>query len=221
MAQALAFGLIGTPAAAATYVYTNVGDTNTINLVGGPNGTVMPGLTAQLTWTLSTKGSFNDWYFNYTLTNNSSAPVTAARFTSLGSDIAENFNVAFVSGSVFTGLSSGPISNGTNVDWCTKVGPNCAGGGGGGLTIGQSTSGLLRFITDPGTTQLTFSNIGVRVQSINASQLGVRGGSALLTEATGGGGAAIPEPSTWALMIMGFGGAGAMLRRRRKQQVFA
>jgi hypothetical protein len=27
----------------------------------------------------------------------------------------------------------------------------------------------------------------------------------------------IPEPGTWALMILGFGGAGAMLRRRRRQ----
>jgi hypothetical protein len=27
--------------------------------------------------------------------------------------------------------------------------------------------------------------------------------------------AAVPEPATWALMIMGFGGAGALLRRRR------
>jgi hypothetical protein len=26
---------------------------------------------------------------------------------------------------------------------------------------------------------------------------------------------AIPEPATWALMILGFGGAGAMLRRRK------
>lgn len=31
----------------------------------------------------------------------------------------------------------------------------------------------------------------------------------------GNGGAAIPEPSTWAMMIMGFGGAGYLIRRRR------
>jgi hypothetical protein len=31
----------------------------------------------------------------------------------------------------------------------------------------------------------------------------------------GGGGNEVPEPSTWALMILGFGGAGAMLRRRK------
>jgi hypothetical protein len=28
--------------------------------------------------------------------------------------------------------------------------------------------------------------------------------------------AVVPEPGTWALMIMGFGGAGAMLRSRRR-----
>lgn len=30
-----------------------------------------------------------------------------------------------------------------------------------------------------------------------------------------GGMVAVPEPSTWALMLMGFGGAGALIRRRR------
>lgn len=34
-------------------------------------------------------------------------------------------------------------------------------------------------------------------------------------------GNAIPEPGTWALMIGGFGGAGAMLRRNRRQAVTA
>jgi hypothetical protein len=32
---------------------------------------------------------------------------------------------------------------------------------------------------------------------------------------TGSFGGVVPEPGTWALMIMGFGGAGAMLRRRK------
>jgi hypothetical protein len=31
----------------------------------------------------------------------------------------------------------------------------------------------------------------------------------------GGGGNEIPEPGVWAMMIMGFGGVGAMMRRRR------
>ncbi|MBL8770964.1 MAG: PEPxxWA-CTERM sorting domain-containing protein [Phenylobacterium sp.] len=32
---------------------------------------------------------------------------------------------------------------------------------------------------------------------------------------------AVPEPGTWALMIMGFGGAGAMIRSRRRQMAAA
>lgn len=33
--------------------------------------------------------------------------------------------------------------------------------------------------------------------------------------------AAVPEPATWGLMILGFGGAGAMLRRRRERLAWA
>lgn len=31
----------------------------------------------------------------------------------------------------------------------------------------------------------------------------------------GGGGGAVPEPAAWAMMILGFGGVGAMMRRKR------
>jgi hypothetical protein len=33
--------------------------------------------------------------------------------------------------------------------------------------------------------------------------------------------ASVPEPATWGLMILGFGGIGAMVRNRRRQTVFA
>jgi hypothetical protein len=36
-----------------------------------------------------------------------------------------------------------------------------------------------------------------------------------------GGGTAIPEPATWAMMIMGFGAAGSILRRRRESTAAA
>jgi hypothetical protein len=32
---------------------------------------------------------------------------------------------------------------------------------------------------------------------------------------------AVPEPSTWALMILGFGSVGTMLRSRRRRLAFA
>lgn len=44
------------------------------------------------------------------------------------------------------------------------------------------------------------------------------GGNTLTTFAQlGSGVAAVPEPATWAMMIVGFGVAGAAMRRRRKQ----
>ncbi len=51
----------------------------------------------------------------------------------------------------------------------------------------------------------------------NLGDLTVQG--AAYSPTTGGG--AVPEPATWALMIIGFGTAGAMLRRRRAAGVVA
>lgn len=68
------------------------------------------------------------------------------------------------------------------------------------------------------------------------NEVGVTAGGAqtLALKGTGGGNAsysgvvtfapsmgAVPEPATWGLMIAGFGGAGAMLRRRQRTAVAA
>jgi len=39
------------------------------------------------------------------------------------------------------------------------------------------------------------------------------GGGFFYTPVTG----AVPEPATWAMMLLGFGGIGAAMRRRRKE----
>jgi len=38
--------------------------------------------------------------------------------------------------------------------------------------------------------------------------------------ATPGGGGAVPEPATWAMMLVGFGAVGAAVRRRRRRPMF-
>jgi hypothetical protein len=54
----------------------------------------------------------------------------------------------------------------------------------------------------------------IRYQSLNFNLPG--GGSVTGSSGTGVPVAWVPEPGTWALMILGFGGAGAMLRRQRR-----
>ncbi len=63
-----------------------------------------------------------------------------------------------------------------------------------------------------GYTDGTF-NTAARFQQVNAG-----GGS---DKVLGGITSAVPEPATWAMMITGFGLAGAALRQRRRQAVFA
>ena len=51
---------------------------------------------------------------------------------------------------------------------------------------------------------------------INATIDGMSGGAAYVPGAgPGPGGPGVPEPATWAMLIMGFGGVGAVMRRRR------
>lgn len=52
------------------------------------------------------------------------------------------------------------------------------------------------------------------VWSFSSSQTGTTTNSIVIQQ---GSGLAVPEPSTWALMILGFGGAGAAIRSRRRR----
>jgi PEP-CTERM motif len=49
----------------------------------------------------------------------------------------------------------------------------------------------------------------------NGNTFNIAARDAFCVDDCGGGGTSVPEPSTWALMLIGFGGAGALIRRRR------
>jgi hypothetical protein len=54
---------------------------------------------------------------------------------------------------------------------------------------------------------------------VDAAHSGVTGGLTGNVASSGGGG--VPEPASWALMLVGFGGLGAMMRRRRTMSAVA
>lgn len=61
-------------------------------------------------------------------------------------------------------------------------------------------------ILDPnGNTLVNYAYMNLTIDGVSVSTRGA------------GGGGSVPEPGAWALLIMGFGGAGAMLRHRRRE----
>jgi len=114
-------------------------------------------------------------------------------------------------------------------------------GGVGGLDVTVGNGGSAHFTssiydlsdTQPGSDEfaLHLSNVSPHFSAVNPSTGCVNnvcshvGTTALNSFRAHAGGDfqfnAVPEPSTWALMILGFGGAGAMLRQRRRTAALA
>jgi hypothetical protein len=207
---------------AQAVVFATAGDTAIIDFNGLVDGNPDADLDADLTLTLLSITGSTDFNFSYSLENNSSGDDLGARLTAFGFNVDPNFDDATVSG-FFTNWSSGNVPGGLpNVEFCATSGANCSGGAGGGVAVGDTGDGLLTlsFLVAP-TAGIDLTDFYVRYQSLGPNQegSGVGVGTPCIPGEPdcngGGGGNVIPEPSTWVLMILGFGGAGAMLRRRR------
>ncbi|MBL8773239.1 MAG: PEPxxWA-CTERM sorting domain-containing protein [Phenylobacterium sp.] len=106
-----------------------------------------------------------------------------------------------------TGLPTG--FGGFNIGWT-------GAGGGESLLLSQSNGVFERQITAGEVYLVTISTVadvfgtGFDYTAVMNGEFGYS-----ITEQIGGGGGGVPEPGAWALMILGFGAAGAALRRRR------
>ena len=142
--------------------------------------------------------------------------MTSSRITAFGFNTDPNIvanGARVLSGGVFSEIRYDTnVPNGVgNVELCFTT-QNCAGGGGDGLTMGQSSSG--RFSLQFGNANLqslTLGNIVLRYQSLNAPGLNGASGTGTVSTLT----AAVPEPGTWAMMLLGFGAIGFSMRRKR------
>ena len=192
------------------------------------NGTtVIPGLTSSITYTFvsAVTSSGNTTYtFDYNVTNTSSSPITDSRVTIFGfGNVIPN--VAVIDGpgpndppnadasGTFTLAGSGNVPTGFGTaELCFKDGGgtnNCSGGGNGGVAFGDSGSGQF-WMTFTGTpASITLADLFVRYQGIE--------GAGDITSAIGRPTDAIPEPGTWAMLLLGFAGAGFAIRRSRRR----
>ena len=200
---------------------TALGDSATIAFNGyEPNTSPIAGLTSELTLTFQGL-SGNNYLFDYLLANTSSSPIDAARVTMFGfTSVTPNPNLANSSvDGAFATIASGSLPGGTDLELCAKNGQNnnCAGSQG-GPGVGQSGSGNLTIAFDALTGQIVLGGLTVRYQGIDSTALGISGGSAIGTPTSNPPPPppVVPEPATWAMMLIGFGAVGFTLRRRRR-----
>jgi hypothetical protein len=197
-----------------TWTTANVGVTNSLDFNGFSDGDVIDGLTANIDYKLTSVGnSGKSWVFSYNVENTSDWPtIWASRISGFGFNVDPNISTTSATGE-FTKTSTGNVPEIGSREVCiTNV--NCAGGGNGGVDLGDTGVGTFTLNFSQAKTSVSLSDFYVRYQSVYGGD--EWGGSAVGTALTSNTGTpAVPEPATWAMMLIGFFAIGSTLRSRR------
>jgi len=199
---ALNIAAIATPANAALTLDTDTFAVTADHNAGSSQVTInfdspVSDLTSQLVLTL-TGGTGNAFDFTYAFTKSGAANLVGFGFDA-SPDLASVTNVtgplAFFANTTF------PDSG--NIEACFNGGNNCSAANG---QAGSFSGGFTLNFT--GSAPFTLNDFVDRYASIAA-----------LNNQSGEGhpfASAVPEPASWAMMLLGFGGIGTAMRRRRK-----
>ena len=208
--------MLASPAEATEYLFDSNGDTHTISFdgFGGTPVATIPGLTSQLQLTLTGGIGTNALTFAYLLTNTSTVGGANSRVSGFafsgdpnatgGSTNGEFANIRTTGGTYPNGIG--------NVEVCLTSSNACAGGGGGaaGAYLGDPAAGSFTLSYGSNVSALTLQDFYVRYQGLTGlNGIGSATGREVVTPP-------VPEPSTWAMMLFGFGALGFAMRRRRQ-----
>jgi PEP-CTERM motif len=206
-AAALAAALIATPAFAATTTfaqYKQIGGTDTVSFSGG-NTLSSSGFVVEFNY-LDPMPPALDGNINAVMTLSATgAPYSGTMSFLRQGDNANLLTVTF-GGALLFGIPGG--GSATFLDSIPGAGP---------VTF---TSDFLDFSTS---TERNFSLAfsGLTNPFGSPSWTADSDGTFASDSRTGPGGGPVPEPATWGMMIVGFGGVGVLLRRRRTTVAFA
>ena len=121
-------------------------------------------------------------------------------------------NVVSLSGSVGGMATTGIVANPNNGFGAFSQGFFYTNGYDPNTAAHLEGAGILGSLANGGFFNFAFNGVDYTLQtSLNGVKSSPISTPATFTPVNG----AVPEPATWALMILGFGAAGAMLRRRR------
>lgn len=166
----------------------------------------------------TTTGVSGDWIYDFTLANNLGGTNALYFFgvVAPATDVVEAPGVWTESpgNTPWSNASYGGSNIAYNNVWCV----NGCGDISAGIPSGQSLSGFK--VHDVSTTaQTSFAwftfAIGGNYDGPECFNCGGNPGFEGVTGQAGPGGPGVPEPATWAMMIIGFGAAGSMIRRRK------
>lgn len=209
--------VIATPASATDYLFDADGDEYTIYFdgFGGDPVQPIPGLTSNLYLNLLSGIGTDTLTFSYVLTNTSSVGGAGGRVSGFAFNSSPNATGgdADDAGEFDNVLLGGNYPNGIgDVEVCLTNSGSCAGGGGGGAGayVGDPATGTFTLEYGDPVASLYLGDFWVRYQGLT--------GLGQIGSATGGDTPPVPEPSTWALMLFGFGALGFAMRRRRGKE---
>lgn len=185
--------------------------------IGGNPVSVVNGLSAEVrfhNFSFSDDGSNTTVIFDFDIFNTSSNPVETSRVSTLGFDTTPDIESgSSVSGVFDTVTYSGNVPNQGRLEFCFSD-VNCAGGGSGGVTIGQvlGNEGTAMLLYDGVLSAVTFDKFTVRYQSVSC----ITGYTGNCPGSASGSGSSIPEPGTFALLSLGLVGVSAFRLRNKK-----